>query len=94
MAVSLKSEPVLTDNDDEEHMEDKSGDEMIVCTVPWQKQIILMPSDFTDYDAVNYDTVIEVNLKKYNSNAYLPKSYTTITPVKFHSNHNDKLQET
>ena len=45
-----------------------------------------MPSDFTDYDAVNYDTVIEVNLKKYNSNAYLPKSYTTITPVKFHSN--------
>lgn len=94
MVISLKSETVITDTEHEEDMEDDSGEEMIVCTVPWQKQIVLMPSDFTDYDAVNYDTVIEVNLKKYNSNAYLPKSYTTITPVKFHSNHNDKLQET
>ena len=34
MVISLKSETVITDTEHEEDMEDDSGEEMIVCTVP------------------------------------------------------------
>jgi len=63
----------ILDNPDKDTDEE---DNIIICSVPWQKPIILRPDEFHSYEEA-YSGIWEVTLRNGNL-IYLPMEYTTI----------------
>ena len=72
-ATGLPIEEQETDNTD-----------IITCSVPGQKQIVLNPKQYQSYSIDSYDWFIEIQLTNGNI-CYVPSMYTTIIDRSFQS---------